>query len=128
MHAEWSWRIPSACNAAFGLSCTPYRGYALGEIGDANTAPALMVAAEDANMDRGTRANAIVSLGRMKAQAAAPLMERLARDGDTNIAYHAAAALARIKEVSQTQPSTATSRPGEWSPRRPDAAPTPPAR
>ena len=44
----------------------------LGEIGDAKTVPLLMALAEDTGLDRGTRCNAIGSLGRMRATGANP--------------------------------------------------------
>lgn len=66
----------------------------LGEIGDAGTIDTLMATAANAKLDRGLRANAIASLGQMKAMPAADLMEKLLADPDVSV--NAAIALYRI--------------------------------
>ena len=66
----------------------------LGEIGDANTTALLMALAKDASLDRGTRSNAIGSLGHMRAVDAQPLMESLL--SDENLKANAAIALSQI--------------------------------
>jgi HEAT repeat protein len=68
----------------------------LGEIGDAKTVPVLMAIAKDASLDRGTRCNAIGSLGRMRAIAAQSLLESLLSDEDLKV--NAAIALSQITE------------------------------
>lgn len=54
----------------------------LGAIGDKGTVDKLMAVAADPKQDRAVRANAIFSLGRMKAMPAAELMEKLLADPD----------------------------------------------
>lgn len=66
----------------------------LGEIGDAGTIDTLMATAADSKLDRNLRANAIASLGQMKAMPAADLMEKLLADPDVSL--NAAIALYRI--------------------------------
>lgn len=66
----------------------------LGEIGDSGTIESLMVIAADTKLSRGLRANAITSLGQMKAMPAADLMEKLLTDPD--VSANAAIALYRI--------------------------------
>lgn len=66
----------------------------LGEIGDAETVRVLMDAANNKQMDRGTRCNAIYSLGRMRASDATALLQRLLLDKDVNV--NAAIALSQI--------------------------------
>ncbi|HUS46985.1 MAG TPA: efflux RND transporter permease subunit, partial [Phycisphaerae bacterium] len=80
----------------------------LGEIGDPVAAESLMKAAADAGNTRGTRANAIVSLKRMRIDKAASLFEKLTRDSDEVVASHASAALQALKDTSPstTQPAT----------------------
>jgi HEAT repeat protein len=68
--------------------------FVLGEIGDAKTIPLLIEIAEDARLDRGTRCNAIASLGRMRAADARPLIESLL--SDENLKVNAAIALSQI--------------------------------
>jgi HEAT repeat protein len=65
-----------------------------GEIGDRKTIPLLMELAKDSKMDRGTRCNAIGSLGRMRATDAQPLLESLL--SDNNLKTNAAIALSLI--------------------------------
>ncbi len=66
----------------------------LGEIGDPNAVKPLMATAGDAKVERGLRANAIYALGRMRAKAAADLMEKLL--ADPALSAQAAIALYRI--------------------------------
>jgi HEAT repeat protein len=81
-------------------SCT---AMVLGEIGDPETVGPLMAVAEDPNVGRGTRCNAVGALGRMKATDAIPLLEKLLHDPDPSIPDNAAVALYRItgKKVAQ---------------------------
>jgi HEAT repeat protein len=75
----------------------------LGEIGDPATVRPLMAVAEDRNAGSGARANAVYSLGRMKATEAAPLLEKLLHDSDPSIPSNAAVAFYRVtgKKVAQ---------------------------
>jgi HEAT repeat protein len=68
----------------------------LGGIGDAKTIPALMTTAADESEDPGVRANAVYSLGQMKATRAAGLMEKLIADPAEKLQSVAAVALYRI--------------------------------
>jgi HEAT repeat protein len=68
----------------------------LGEIGDPKTVPVLMAVAGDPKEDRGVRANAVGSLGRMKAKPAADLMRKLLEDDNANLQGNAAIALYHI--------------------------------
>lgn len=72
-----------------------WAGLAIGEIGDPKTIPVLMTLAGDANKDAGDRCNAIGSLGRMKAAAAADLVRKLL--ADENTAVQTAAAIAHYR-------------------------------
>jgi HEAT repeat protein len=74
------------------------RGWAacvLGKIGDPGSAVALAKVAGDANMDRGTRCNALSSLGRMKVKEAVSLFESLLHGEADPIPAQAAIALYR---------------------------------
>jgi len=75
----------------------------LGEIGDPQTVPQLMAAAGNRSLDAGTRCNAIGGLGRMRAAAAAALMEKLLDDPEPAVPGNAAVALYQItgKKVKQ---------------------------
>jgi len=66
----------------------------LGEIGDPESPPILMGAAGNKELDRGTRCNAIGSLGRMHAAAATDLLNQLLSDEDVKI--NAAVAISQI--------------------------------
>jgi HEAT repeat protein len=66
----------------------------LGEIKDTKAVPLLMDIAKDAATDRGTRCNAIHSLGRMRAAEAKPLLESLL--SDESVKVNAAIALSEI--------------------------------
>jgi HEAT repeat protein len=66
----------------------------LGGIGDPKTVEPLMAIAADAEAERGPRANAIYSLGQMRAEPAADLMEKLL--ADPSVATNAAVSLYRI--------------------------------
>jgi len=66
----------------------------LGGIGDPKTVEPLMAIAADAEAERGPRANAIYSLGQMRAKRAADLMEKLL--ADPSVATNAAVSLYRI--------------------------------
>jgi HEAT repeat protein len=66
----------------------------LGEIGDPGTIPMLMDAAKDRKKDRGTRCNAIYSLGRMCVTNAEALLKELLSDEDVKVS--AAVALSQI--------------------------------
>ena len=68
----------------------------LGEIGDPQTVPQLMAAAGNRSLDAATRCNAIYGLGRMKAAAAAALMEKLLDDPEPAVPGNAAIALYQI--------------------------------
>lgn len=69
----------------------------LGEIGDPQTVPLLVEVAKDNTMDRGTRCNAIGSLGRMQAKEAKSVMEELLNDESVKV--NAAIALWKITGV-----------------------------
>lgn len=71
-----------------------WTAHVLGEIGDLQAVDPLMKIAADASAERPLRGNAIFALGRMRARAAADLMERLLDDAD--FSAHAAIALYRI--------------------------------
>lgn len=75
----------------------------LGEISDPQTTDVLMTLAGDPQAARNARCNAIFALGKMKAPAAAPLMEQLLTDADPGVPSIAAIALFRItgKKVKQ---------------------------
>ena len=66
----------------------------LGKIGDAKTVPLLIEIAKDASMDRGSKCNAVCSLGSMRAADAKPLMESLL--SDESVKVNAAIALSQI--------------------------------
>lgn len=66
----------------------------LGEIGDTETVPALLKAAQDTTLDRGTRCNAIYSLGHMHAKGAEALLRQLLNDDSVKV--NAAIALSQI--------------------------------
>jgi HEAT repeat protein len=66
----------------------------LGEIGDVKTVPLLIALAKDTGMDRGTRCNAIGSLGQMRATEAQSPMEALL--SDESLKTNAAIALSQI--------------------------------
>jgi HEAT repeat protein len=68
--------------------------FVLGGIGDPKTVEPLMAIAANAQAERGPRANAISSLGRMRAKPAADLMEKLL--ADPSVATSAAISLYRI--------------------------------
>lgn len=76
---------PPEVVAALADDETSVRSWAalvLGAIGDKGTVDKLMAVAADPKQDRAVRANAIFSLGRMKAMPAAELMEKLLADPD----------------------------------------------
>jgi HEAT repeat protein len=66
----------------------------LGEIGDTNTVPILLKAAQDPTLDRPTRCNAIHSLGQMHAKTAETALSELLND--ESVSVNAAIALSRI--------------------------------
>lgn len=73
----------------------------LGEIGDASAVPALLAAAADATRGKDIRCNAIVSLGRLKAADAAPVLERLRDDPEPAVRAQAAAVLQKLKPANK---------------------------
>jgi len=66
----------------------------LGEIGDTNTVPILLKAAQDSTLDRPTRCNAIHSLGQMHARTAETALSQLLNDDSVKVS--AAIALSQI--------------------------------
>lgn len=75
----------------------------LGEIGDPKTAATLMAIAGDGKERAEVRCNAVNSLGRMKAAAAAGLMEKLLTDPSPSVQANAAVALYRITDKKVVQ-------------------------
>lgn len=71
----------------------------LGEIGDAAAVPALTAAASDVRRDLNTRANAIVSLARLKSGDAVTALERLRNDPEPAVRAQAEAALAKLAKT-----------------------------
>ncbi len=90
-------KAPAEVVKALQDSSSEVRSWAalvLAEIGDPQTAGPLMAMAADAKVERGLRAGAIHALGRMRAKAAAELMEKLLAEPD--LSASAAIALYRI--------------------------------
>lgn len=97
---------PPELLAALKDSSSDVRSWAalvLGEVGDAKTIDALMATAGNTDEDTGIRANAIYSLGNMKAAPASGLLEKLLDDKESAVRSNAAMALYRItgKKVPQ---------------------------
>jgi HEAT repeat protein len=68
----------------------------LGEIGDPKTTPVLIAVAVEPKEDQGTRCNAILTLGRMKAAASTDPLRKLLADENRSVQRNAAVALYRI--------------------------------